>query len=65
MRRLMAGTSWKMNNDAAATQRYAVELGAGLARIDTSSIDLFVLTPFTSLHAPAGGCLHKAGRPFR
>jgi triosephosphate isomerase len=49
MRRLIAGTGWKMNLDAAATARYAAELAPAVAGFD--AIDMFVLPPFTSLHA--------------
>lgn len=50
-RRLLAGTGWKMNNDAAATRRYAAEFAACLRGRDVTAIDLFVLPPFTSLPA--------------
>jgi triosephosphate isomerase len=50
MRRLVAGTGWKMNLDAAATARYAVALAPAVAGFD-GAIDMFVLPPFTSLHA--------------
>jgi len=52
-RRLVAGTGWKMNNDAAATRRYAAELAPRLAGLPTAALDLYVLPPFTSLHAAA------------
>ena len=52
-RRLVAGTGWKMNNDAAATRRYAAELHARLATLPANSLELYVLPPFTSLHAAA------------
>ncbi len=54
-RRLVAGTGWKMNNDAAATRRYAADLYRRLASVDVGALDLFVLPPFTSLHAAAEG----------
>jgi len=51
MRRLVAGTGWKMNIGAADTARYAKDLLARLAKLDCAAIDMFVLPPFTSLHA--------------
>lgn len=51
MRRLIAGTGWKMNIGAAAAQTYAETLNAHLATQDVTPIDLFVLPPFTTLHA--------------
>jgi triosephosphate isomerase len=53
MRRLVAGTGWKMNIGAAETMRYAKELQVRIAPTDVSNIDIFVLPPFTSLHASA------------
>ena len=53
MRRLMAGTGWKMNNTVAETQRYAEILGAWAKGQSLSAIDIFVLPPFTSLHVAA------------
>ena len=55
MRRLVAGTGWKMNIGAAEAISYARALKAALARIDidASAIDIFVLPPFTTLHAAA------------
>ena len=50
-RRLLAGTGWKMNHDVAATEAYAAALRSALARVAHDAIDLFVLPPFTSLHA--------------
>ena len=50
-RRLVAGTGWNMNNDAAATRRYATELASRLQGRDLSALDLYVLPPFTSLAA--------------
>jgi triosephosphate isomerase len=50
MRKLIAGTGWKMNIGADATARYAARvtpLVDGFADI----IEMFVLPPFTSLHA--------------
>lgn len=55
-RRLVAGTGWKMNNGVADALRYGVELQARIASLDVSGLDLFVLPPFTSLHA-AGASL--------
>ena len=52
-RRLVAGTGWKMNNDAAATRHYAADLYALLADRQVGSLELYVLPPFTSLHAAA------------
>ncbi len=53
MRRLLAGTGWKMNNGVSETQRYAATLNQWAAQHDLSAIDIFVLPPFTSLHAAA------------
>lgn len=53
MRRLVAGTGWKMNNGIADSIRYAGELKARIAAFDTSAIDIYVLPPFTSLAAAA------------
>lgn len=53
MRRLVAGTGWKMNNGIAESIRYAEELRARIADVDTSAIDIYVLPPFTSLEAAA------------
>lgn len=53
MRRLIAGTGWKMNNGAAAARRYADELKPLLAGIEHGPVDLYVLPPFTSLPAAA------------
>ncbi len=52
-RTMVAGTGWKMNNDAAATRRYAAALHPRLAGLALASLDLFVLPPFTSLQAAA------------
>ncbi|MBS1227070.1 MAG: triose-phosphate isomerase [Proteobacteria bacterium] len=51
MRRLVAGTGWKMNIGAAEATRYGSELALRLAQIDVSAVDIFVLPPFTSLVA--------------
>lgn len=51
MRRLIAGTGWKLNNTVAETRRYAEVITAWAAGKDMSGIDIFVLPPFTSLHA--------------
>ena len=51
MRRLIAGTGWKMNIGAAEATRYGQALALRLAPIDVSAVDIFVLPPFTSLHA--------------
>ena len=50
-RRQLAGTGWKMNITAVETRLYAASLEALLAGLDTAGLDLFVLPPFTSLHA--------------
>ena len=52
-RRFMAGTGWKMNLRAPEVPGYAQRLLRQLGAVDTSSIDLFVLPPFTSLAAAA------------
>lgn len=49
MRRHLAGTGWKMNIGAAETTRYAERLVPLVAGAET--VDMFVLPPFTSLHA--------------
>lgn len=51
MRKLMAGTGWKMNHKAAAARDYCEKLLPELQDIDFSKIDVFLLPPFTSLHA--------------
>ena len=51
MRRLVAGTGWKMNIGAAEATHYAQMLRTAIAGTDLGAIDLFVLPPFTSLHA--------------
>ena len=53
MRRLIAGTGWKLNNTVAETRRYAEAMAAWTAGRDLSAVDIFVLPPFTSLHAAA------------
>lgn len=53
MRRLVAGTGWKMNHGAAAARLYAAELRSHLAGRDVADLDIFVLPPFTSLPAAA------------
>ena len=53
MRRLVAGTGWKMNIGAAEATHYGGELALRLPRIDVAAIDIFVLPPFTSLPAAA------------
>ena len=53
MRRLVAGTGWKMNNGIADSIRYAEILKARIASLDTSAIDIYVLPPFTSLATAA------------
>ena len=54
MRRLVAGTGWKMNNGMAESLRYAEELKSRISQIDTAAIDIYVLPPFTSLATAAG-----------
>ena len=51
MRRLIAGTGWKMNLGAAAARAYAAGLKTELAAVELEGLDLFVLPPFTTLHA--------------
>ncbi len=50
-RRSLAGTGWKMNIVAAEVQHYAAALRAALRDIAHEHVELFVLPPFTSLHA--------------
>lgn len=50
-----------MNIGAAETVRYAEEIRQGIAQLDVSDVDLFVLPPFTSLHAAS---LSFAGSPM-
>lgn len=45
----MAGTGWKMNLRAPAVPAYANSLLEAIRDVDVSSIDVFVLPPFTSL----------------
>jgi triosephosphate isomerase len=51
MRRLVAGTGWKMNHGAQAASAYGRRLAELLGGDAVSTIDAFVLPPFTSLHA--------------
>lgn len=51
MRKHLAGTGWKMNFDAKSTRAYAGELCGSLANIDHAAVEIFVLPPFTALHA--------------
>lgn len=53
VRRLMAGTGWKMNIRVAEVAGYAARLRAALDVTDVASVDVFVLPPFTSLAAAA------------
>ncbi|WP_319238154.1 triose-phosphate isomerase [uncultured Propionivibrio sp.] len=53
MRRLLAGTGWKMNNTVAETRRYGEWFAEWTAGRALSAVDIFVLPPFTSLHAAA------------
>ncbi len=50
-RRSLAGTGWKMNIAAAEVTPYAAALRAALRDIAHEQVELFVLPPFTSLHA--------------
>ncbi len=50
-RRSLVGTGWKMNIVAAEAQRYATGLRAALLGVAHEHVELFVLPPFTSLHA--------------
>ena len=60
MRRPMAGTGWKMNHTAAQTAEYAERLKAALTHSVADGLDIFVLPPFTALHAAQR---HFAGSP--
>jgi triosephosphate isomerase len=51
MRKLIAGAGWKMNIGSAAAEQYAKSLLARLASTTSDVIEMFVLPPFTSLHA--------------
>ena len=50
-RRSLVGTGWKMNIAAADVQHYAAALRHHLHEIAHAHVELFVLPPFTSLHA--------------
>ncbi len=50
-RRPLAGTGWKMNIVAAEVAGYAAGLRAALRDVAHQHVELFVLPPFTSLHA--------------
>jgi len=50
-RHLIAGTGWKMNLTVAETSAYAKTLLQHIEGKDLASLDIFVLPPFTSLHA--------------
>jgi triosephosphate isomerase len=52
-RRPLVGTGWKMNMNVAQARAYARALTPLLRELPTADIDLFVLPPFTSLHAAA------------
>lgn len=54
-RTLMAGTGWKMNHSVAETRHYAQLLSEWSAGQDLGTIDIFVLPPFTALHAAYAG----------
>lgn len=60
MRKPMAGTGWKMNHTAAQTADYAERLKAALPPGIADRLDIFVLPPFTALHAAQQ---HFAGSP--
>ena len=52
MRKLIAGTGWKMNHKVDDTHRYAETLLRDVSNdCDLSTLDIFVLPPFTSLHS--------------
>lgn len=51
MRKLIAGTGWKMNLDARQTREYARRLLPLIAQVPPESVETYVLPPFTSLHA--------------
>lgn len=53
IRRPIIGTGWKMNHLAADARIYADELLEQLSQVQVSGIDIFVLPPFTALHAAA------------
>jgi triosephosphate isomerase len=53
VRKLVAGTGWKMNIRAAEAARYASTLVARIGAMDLAGTEVFVLPPFTSLHAAA------------
>lgn len=57
MRRLI-GTSWKMNLTATAAEKYCATLRPLIA--DITDRDLFILPPYTSIHA-VRGALHGTG----
>ena len=50
-RRFVVGTGWKMNLLARDVPPYAARLGERLHATPPADIDIFVLPPFTSLHA--------------
>jgi triosephosphate isomerase len=54
-RRLIAGAGWKMNIGAAEASRYAAELLPLVGALARDQIEMFVLPPFTSLHAAREG----------
>ena len=60
MRKLVAGTGWKMNIGAAEATRYGRELALRLPQIDVSAVDIFVLPPFTSLSAASAALAEVA-----
>ncbi|WP_428391978.1 triose-phosphate isomerase [Lichenicoccus sp.] len=61
-RRFVVGTGWKMNLLARDVPPYAARLGERLRAMPPADIDMFVLPPFTSLHAAR---VAFAGSPVR
>lgn len=51
MPKMMVGTGWKMNHTAATASEYCKTLLTEIESIDVDPLDIFVLPPFTSLHA--------------
>jgi triosephosphate isomerase len=51
MRKMIAGTGWKMNIGAAEAVGYAQKLNICLSAVSREQVEMFVLPPFTSLHA--------------
>ena len=59
-RRMVVGTGWKMNINAAQTREYAAQLQRVLDLQEDHGIDMFVLPPFTSLHAAKEAFAHTS-----